>query len=271
VITFGLNHVALRASATPIPGGGEWSVLLVLTDLTTVQRFEQLRRDFVSSVSHELRTPLAAIKVMVETVDEGNADPAEAAEFIARTRSEVDRMVALVNDLLDLSRIEAGVVPITMARVDVRGAAEAAARLFEQVTAARGVAISLPPGGVVAWADQEALVHVLTNLIDNAIKFGPPSAPVNVDAHEEDGRVVIEVRDSGPGIEPADLERVFQRFYKADDSRSQAGTGLGLAIVKHLVLAQGGTVEASSGGDGAVFTVRLAQPPEVEAQAAPGR
>ncbi|GAB4330110.1 MAG: hypothetical protein Kow0010_14940 [Dehalococcoidia bacterium] len=260
IITFGPQRIPLRAVAVPIRGGGEWAVLLIMTDLTEVQRIDQVRRDFLSNVSHELRTPLAAIRAMIETleIDDG-ANREEAREFLHRIHRQVDRLTALVTELLDLSRIESGAITLAPERVDVSALVAEAVSLAQQQIEAAGVTVVKPevPGPTVE-ADRGALLRIVGNLLDNACKFGPPGSTVIIRAREEDSLVAIEVRDEGPGIAAKDLPRVFERFYKGEPSRAGEGVGLGLAIVKHLVRAHGGTVEvASEPGAGATFTVKL--------------
>lgn len=260
VITFGPARQPLRAAAVPITGGGDWAVLLMLTDLTEVQRVDHMRRDFIGNVSHELRTPLAAIRALVETIETGAAAPgAETEAFLGRIHRQVDRLTALVNELLDLSRIESGAVDLHPEEIDLARLAAEAASLLQTRLEARRVQLSLPPTpGPVVEADRPSLLRVLTNLLDNAAKFSPEEGEVSVTLRAEDGLVAVAVRDHGRGISPQALPRVFERFYKGDASRAEEGVGLGLAIVKHIVRSHGGTVDVQSApGEGATFTVRL--------------
>lgn len=259
VITFGPNRIPLHASAVPIPNGGDWAVLLLLTDLTEVQRVDQVRRDFVSNVSHELRTPLASIRALIETIEEGAVDAEDQAEFLARIRQQVDRLTVLVNELLDLSRIESGAIELQPESVALGEVIAEAASLLRTRIEPLGITIECPAReeGVVE-ADRASLLRVVSNLLDNAIKYSPPGAVIHVTVADEGALVAVHVRDEGPGIPEPELPRVFERFYKGEQSRANAGTGLGLAIVKHLVRAHGGTASASSRpGQGAEFTVRL--------------
>jgi two-component system, OmpR family, phosphate regulon sensor histidine kinase PhoR len=259
-VTFGQQRLSLRAVAVPIIDGGDWSVLLILNDLTELQRIDQVRRDFVSNVSHELRTPLASVQALAETMlDDIEAPGEERKEFLERLVKQVERMTVLVNELLDLSRIESGAIrlspePLNLGDVIAEAAAMQQAR-FEQsnITIERPAAIDL-----TVEADQSSLVRAVSNLLDNAIKYAPPNSTVWVEARDEGDVAAITVRDEGPGIAPHDLPRVFERFYKAEQSRSSSGVGLGLAIVKHLVRAHGGTAEVESPpGGGSVFTLKL--------------
>ena len=259
VIQFGAGRIPLRAVAVPIRNGGAWAVLLVLTDLTEVARVDQVRRDFLSNVSHELRTPLASIRALVETIESGAVEPPESAEFLARIRLQVDRITSLVNELLDLSRIESGALELHPESIDLAALAREAADLLRTKAETCSVTIATPPeDGLRIEGDRLSLLRAVSNLLDNAIKYSPPGAAVHVTvaAAGELGELVV--RDEGPGIPPHELPRVFERFYKGDVSRANAGSGLGLAIVKHVVRVHGGTVEASSAeGLGATFTVRL--------------
>lgn len=260
IITFGPNRTPLRASALPIPEGGEWSVLLILTDLTEVQRLDQVRRDFLSNVSHELRTPLASIRALVETIEDGVDDPAEREEFLRRIRMQVDRLTMLVNELLDLSRIESGAIELHPEPIDLGVLLREASALLRTRTEAEEITIKCPDSdrSPIVEADRTSLLRVVSNLLDNAIKYSPRGSTIRAGTIDEGDLVALWVTDEGPGIPEQDLGRVFERFYKGEASRSSAGVGLGLAIVKHLVRAHGGTATVSSTpGHGATFTVRL--------------
>ena len=260
VVTFGARRTPIRAGAVPIHNGGDWAVLLMLTDLTDVQRLDAIRRDFLSNVSHELRTPLASIRAMVETLEDGGLDDRrDAEEFLARIHQQVERLTALVNELLELSRIESGAIEMRPELIDVAALVSEAASLLRTRAEHEQVQIRCPgSAGPSVEGDRTSLLRVVSNLLDNAIKFSPRGGTVTVETRDEGDLVAISVRDEGEGITPGDLPRVFERFYKGDHSRSQSGVGLGLAIVKHVVRAHGGTAEAvSAPGEGATFTVRL--------------
>ncbi len=260
---------SLSATATPIttelgetevdePGT---SVLLTLHDLTPIRQLETTRREFVANVSHELRNPLASVKAMVETLTDGAAgDPAAAADFLGRINREVDRMNALINDLLELSRIERGQADLHREPVDAAATIEAVRADLEHRIAETGVAVTVSAAeGVVAMGDAEKLRQVVSNLLDNALKFTPRGGTIELcaDNSERDG-VLVQVRDSGPGIAPEHLPHLFERFYKADRSRRDQGTGLGLAIAKHIVEMHGGEVGVeSTQGAGSTFWFTL--------------
>lgn len=241
--------------------GGEGAALLVFHDVTEVKRSEQVRRDFVANVSHELRTPLASLKSVLETLQSGALEDREAArDFLARAEAEADRLVQMVEELLELSRIESGAVPLAREPVAVEAVLrEAVERMRPQ--ALRGqVALTLeteerlPP----VLGDAERLERAAVNLIHNAIKFTPAGGTVRVSAAREHDAVVVRVRDTGRGIEPEELPRIFERFYKTDKAREGGGTGLGLAVVKHTIEAHGGTVGVESApGRGATFSFKL--------------
>ncbi len=260
LITYGPGRAPLRAVAVPIPGGGDWAILLVLNDLTEVQRTDQVRRDFLSNVSHELRTPLASIRALVETLESGAVDTAEEeGEFLSRIRQQVDRLTALVNELLDLSRIESGAIELKPELVNLGDVVAEAATLLQTRAETEGVIIEGPGAdGATVEADRASLLRIVSNLLDNAIKYSPRGGTIHVSASTGGEIVTLAVADEGEGIPEQNISRVFERFYKGDTSRATGGVGLGLAIVKHLVRAHGGTVEASSPpGKGATFTVRL--------------
>ena len=260
VVTFGPRRQPLLVAARPIAGGGEWAVLLMLSDLTEVNRVDQMRRDFLSNVSHELRTPLASIRALAETLEAGAVEPgAETSEFTHRILLQVQRLTALVNELLDLSRIESGAVELHPEEMTVGELVAESTALLRQRAESQGVSITFAgDGSLKLEADRAALLRVLNNLLDNALKFSPPRSTVTIDCADEGDLVAISVMDEGPGIAAAELPRVFERFYKGEHSRAGGGVGLGLAIVKHTVRLHGGTAGAvSEPGAGATFTVRI--------------
>lgn len=255
------NRRFLRAIITPIVGGGAWSSLVVFHDLTDVKRVEEVRRDFVANVSHELRTPLAAIKSVIETLDGGAMDDkAVAHDFLGRADAEVDRLVQMVEELLELSRIESGEMPVSHERVDVAAVIESAADRMrapaERAGLTLGVSVQSDLPGTTG--DRVSLERAIVNLVHNAIKFTPEGGRIEIAGRPDRGGVTIEVSDTGVGIEPADLPRVFERFFKVDRARRAGGTGLGLALVKHTAEAHGGRVEAESRlGEGSRFRMWL--------------
>ena len=249
----------LRASAKPL-GGGE--ILLAVQDLSSLRRLETQRRDFVANVSHELRTPLASLRAMVETLQDGAiGDRAAALDFLTRIQQEVDGLSQLVNELLALSRIESGEERLETTAVSPRLLLERCAERMTPLAERAGItlAVEQPHELPAVRADPEQIGRVLTNLVHNALRFTPAGGTVTLGATADDGRVALWVRDTGVGIDPDDLERVFERFYKADRARATGGTGLGLAIAKHIVQAHAGTIGAASDGPGrgSTFTFTL--------------
>ena len=235
--------------------------VVVLQDVTEIRRLESVRRDFVANVSHELRTPLASIRALAETLEAGAMDDAVVGpDFLRRIVTEVDRMTQLVDGLIDLGRLQAGRMglhrePTTVAAM----VGDAVDRLEPQVAAERlRVVVDVPAGLPPLDVDRVRVDQVLTNLLHNAVKFTPAEGTITVRAWATGDRVAIEVSDTGVGIGPDEVERVFERFYKSDQSRHSAGTGLGLAIAKHIVLAHGGTIGVASELEvGSTFTVEL--------------
>ncbi|MGE5594406.1 MAG: ATP-binding protein [Hyphomicrobiales bacterium] len=260
VISLGPERMPVRAVAVPIRNGGTWAVLLLLADLTEVTRIDQVRRDFLGNVSHELRTPLASISALVETLESGAVEPgAETEEFLRRIRQQVDGMTELVNEFLDLSRIESGALELRPEPIDLTALVQEAVGLLRTRAERLEVTIQPPESeGPVVEGDHMALLRVVSNLLDNAIKFSPCGGTVVIATRDEGELGAISVHDDGPGMAEHEVGRVFERFYKGDAARSGGGSGLGLAIVKHIVRVHGGTATVeSSPGKGATFTVRL--------------
>ncbi len=231
-------------SARPLAEGG---TLLVLSDVTDLRRLETIRRDFVANVSHELKTPLTAIAGYAETLA-AEASDAQATGFAQTIVENARRMQRLVDDLLDLSRIESGSWEPEPRSVDVETAAREAWGPFAERAAGRDVAFESATDSSDINADPEALRQIFTNLFDNALRHTPTGGRIRVSAQRVGHDSVVRVSDTGSGIGADHLPRIFERFYRVDPGRSrqEGGTGLGLAIVKHLVEAHGGRVEAES-------------------------
>ncbi|MBV9329283.1 MAG: PAS domain-containing protein [Chloroflexi bacterium] len=252
----------IQAVATPLP---EHRRLVVLQDISDLRRSEVARRDFVANVSHELRTPVAALKALVETLEQGAIDdPIEGPQFLHRMHVEVDGLAQMVTELLDLARAEAGRLDLCLApcRADelVREAASRATPTANQADLELDVVL---PDHDDLWvsADSRRIGQVLSNLLGNAVKFTPSGGRIETGARRKGDRVELWVSDTGVGIEPQHLSRVFERFYKTDPSRAAGtGTGLGLAIAKHLVLAHAGQIWAESSGNGRGTTFHVALP-----------
>lgn len=244
-----LEKIFVQAGATLMDSGLPGAVLLILQDLTRIRKLESLRRDFVSNVSHELRTPLASMKALTETLREGAIDDPPAAErFLGRMDIEIDSLTQMVEELLELSRIESGRVPLERRLVPPGELIDKAVdRMVLQaqragLTIEKQVDENLPRVSV----DFSRMVQVIVNLLHNAIKFTHPGGLITCGTEKQEDGVVFFVRDTGVGIDPESLPRIFERFYKADKARSGGGTGLGLSIARHLVEAHGGRIWATS-------------------------
>ena len=255
------DRLFVQATAAPLGAAMPGCTLMVFTDITRLRRLETVRRDFVSNVSHELRTPLASLKALTETLDQGALeDPPAARRFLGRMDQEIDNLIQLVQEFLELSRIESGRVPLERAAVSPQHiTAPAVERMSLQAERAGLTLEHLTPADLpVVLADSTRLQQVLVNLIHNAVKFTQPGGKVQVGAYAEARQVVFFVRDTGVGIAPDSLSRIFERFYKADRARSGGGTGLGLSIARHLVELHGGRIWADSvQGQGSTFYFSL--------------
>ena len=251
-----------RAAAVSAAGGG--GAVLVLHDITDLRRADQIRRDFVANVSHELRTPLTAIRGYVEALQDEPGQPESTHHFLDILGRQTRRMERLVSDLLRLARLDARQETLEVARCDMRQIFGAVvADLMPSITAKQQrVTIDIPPEACELSADAAKLHDIARNLVENAVNYSPEQAELRLSAARRDGSFSFSVADSGPGIPPEDLTRVFERFYRVDKSRSRpGGTGLGLSIVKHLVELHGGQVTAANRPEGgAIFTVRLPPP-----------
>ncbi len=228
----------------------EQGAVLVLHDLTEVRRLEEVRRDFVANVSHELKTPLTSISGYAETLAGPEMDEATRRRFVATILSNTQRMIRLVDDLLDLSRIEGGRWNLARVPVDLAAMVQDSWSELSSKAAARQVhfALECVPESVRAFVDPDALRQILGNLFDNALRYVPDAGHVTFRATYQDGGVLTSVSDDGIGIAAEHLPRIFERFYRVDPSRSRdaGGTGLGLSIVRRLVEAHGGRVSAES-------------------------
>jgi two-component system phosphate regulon sensor histidine kinase PhoR len=251
----------LQAIVTPLQGAEPSACLVIFQDLTQVRRLETVRRDFISNISHELRTPLASLRALADTLRDGALeDPPAARRFLDRMETEVDALAQMVQELLELSRIESGQVPFRLAPVAVADVVlPPVERLRPQAERfVLRLADDLPPDLPPVLADVERIQQVVTNLVHNAIKFTPSGGEVTISAAVSTDEVVVSVRDTGVGIPADDLPRIFERFYKADYARSGGGTGLGLAIAKHIVQGHGGRIWAESiEGRGSTFYFSL--------------
>ncbi len=253
------GHVEERAitlhdrdfNARAIALDGDLATILVVRDETRVHHLERVRRDFVSNVSHELRTPITAVQLIAETLANGGLeDPGAAADFVRRIGQEASHMAQMVEELLELSTIESGLRPMVSERVPIVTLMSSLDRL-RPLAESKGVSLDVrvDAGTPDLVGDSSHLGQVLRNLAHNAIKFTPAGGRIEISASPGGpGHVVLRCRDTGVGITPADLPRIYERFWKADSSRQRdgEGSGLGLAIVRHVVEAHGGTVSVTS-------------------------
>jgi two-component system phosphate regulon sensor histidine kinase PhoR len=249
---------------------------IVIEDFTELRRLERARRDFIANISHELRTPLASVRLLAETLEEAiDTDPEQAQAFVEKIENEVQHLSALVTELLDLSRIESGQTPMSIEPVEAELLVrEVMARMLPQAQRHRvQLGTEIEQGKTLVAADSKQIARVLVNLLHNAIKFTPSGGAVVIGTRPQNGNEGTAqsffVRDTGAGIAPEDLPRIFERFYKVNRARSKAdfsmteslgsgGSGLGLAIARHVVEAHGGRIKAESTlGQGSTFTFTL--------------
>jgi two-component system phosphate regulon sensor histidine kinase PhoR len=277
----GLGAKSLTVHAARLAGVPDRGIILVLHDTTELRRLERVRQEFVANVSHELKTPLSVIKACIETLLDGAVDDTEhRGAFLERIADQTERLHRLILDLLSLARIESDLEIFEFQNVALGPVVEACLERHRALAEGKvqrlevcGPAKIIPSladtdsaaaADITAWADEEAIGQILDNLVENAVKYTPPGGRIAVSWQAADGQVCLEVEDTGIGIAPADLPRIFERFYRVDKARSRemGGTGLGLAIVKHLVQAMHGSVRATSQpGGGTTFSVLLPRSP----------
>jgi two-component system phosphate regulon sensor histidine kinase PhoR len=260
----GIKPRRLLAFVTALRGDEEddEGLIAVFVDVTDLRRLESLRRDFVANVSHELKTPVTAVRSAAETVRASvENDPKAAIRFIDMIERNAQRLQSLIEDLLELSRIESKEFRLRKEKVDLTQVFSIVVALFRERAAAKGITLEARGERSIAdlETDQRALEQILSNLVDNAVKYCPAGSRITLSAAAADaGHVRIQVEDTGPGIDERHLPRLFERFYRVDAGRSReiGGTGLGLSIVKHLGEALGGSVSVESRlGQGSTFTV----------------
>ena len=251
----------LNVIATPLSEGSDEGVLLTLQDVTSLWQVETTRREFVSNVSHELRSPLAAIRAMTETLQDGALNDTDTAQdFLTRILNDTQRMTTMVNELLELSRLESGQAPIHLAPVSLESVvAEIESRFDVSPDHERlKLETNVPDGIPLVMGEADKLNQVLANLVENAVKVTGDGGLISISANATDRWVEVKVSDNGIGIAREHLPHVFERFYKVDRSRRDGGTGLGLAIAKHLVQAHGGDIKVESvEGEGSAFSFTL--------------
>ena len=256
------RNLFLQIFVTPFEEHGTRGFLVILQDLTQVRFLQTVRRDFISNISHELRTPLAAIRAIVETLQDGALEDKEIADhFLDRASGELDTMTNMVEELLELARIESGEVPLRMVETDVRELIKVPLERIHNQAHRENISVvaEIPDGLPMVLADAERMHRVVSNLLHNAVKFTSAGGTIRIAAYTEGNSasdVVVLVHDSGIGIPEEDIDRIFERFYKSDRARTRSvgGTGLGLAIAKHLVEAHGGRIWVRSvEGKGSTF------------------
>jgi two-component system, OmpR family, phosphate regulon sensor histidine kinase PhoR len=256
---FQVTSVALR----PPTQEGLAGILLVFHDVTQVRSLEGVRKDFVANVSHELRTPLSIITGYLETLLEAPPDRATTKKFLATMHKHAERLNLLVDDLLELSRLETRRLPLNFQAIQLRTCVARALERSDSLinTVGATVQVDIPNEMPVVEADPVKLEQAIFNLLDNSLKYGgKPGLKVWISVKPSGSDLLLEVKDNGPGIPLADQPHIFERFYRVhkDRSRDAGGTGLGLSIVKHTIQAHGGTVSLDSApGSGATFTIRL--------------
>ena len=258
----GGERLELTASGTPLPEG---RVFLLAEDESSLKRVEAVRRDFVANISHELKTPIGAVSVLGEAIEAAKDDPAEVERFASRLQMETSRLAELVNQIIDLSRLQSSDPMLTREVLDVAEVVnEAISRSQERATAREVSLILARTVHARVLGDRWQLVDAVSNLVQNAINYSDERARVTLSVLvvtvDGDQHVEIKVSDHGIGIKPEEQERIFERFYRVDYGRSRlsGGTGLGLSIVRHIALAHGGTIRVwSRPGQGSTFTLRL--------------
>ena len=250
---------SFAATATPVRSGGASGAVLVLHEISELRRLERVRQDFVANVSHEFRTPLTAIQGFAETLLGGALeDPANRRRFVEIIRDHATRLARLTEDLLELSRIEAGELKLEFQPVSVQQLVDSCAETASLKAGAKQLVLELavPEGLPAVRGDANRLQEVLQNLLDNAVQYTPSGGHIQVTAAGNNGQVVITVADTGIGIPQAEQSRIFERFYRVDDARSReaGGTGLGLSIARHIVEVHGGRIWVESTvGEGSHF------------------
>jgi two-component system phosphate regulon sensor histidine kinase PhoR len=252
---------AVEITVLPVETEGEQVGLIVLRDVTDLRRLELVRREFVANVSHELKTPLASIRALADTLEAGAIDdPEVSGNFLGRIVYEVDRLNALVDELLDLGRLESGRLVLDYRSIRPADLIDAAVGRMQTQIDQAGLSLTTDVSETLApvMVDAARIEQVLINLIQNAVKFTPAGGSIAIRATEQAGMLIIEVVDTGAGIHEDEVPRLFERFYKSDRARRSAGTGLGLAIAKHIVLAHNGQIGVRSTlGRGSTFTIEL--------------
>lgn len=263
VFALTVSPVSSPRQASGAPAAGRMGAVVVLYEITELRRLEQVRKDFVANVSHELKSPLTSIQGFAETLLAGAMDdPANNRRFVEIIRNHALRLSRITDDLLKLSRIEAGKLDLELRPVSLASLIEAAVESTRPRAEANrlALAVNCPADLPRVQADANLLREVLQNLLDNAVQYTPAGGRIEVSAKAAEGSVAVTIADNGIGIPEAEQERIFERFYRVDPARSReiGSTGLGLAIVRHIVEAHGGQIAVESAvGRGSEFTVTI--------------
>ena len=250
------NDKTYRVYFSPVTDRG---AIILFLDITEKSLSEKLRREFSANVSHELKTPLTTIYGNVEMLENGMVKEADTAQFYGKIKDEAARLIALIEDIIMLSQLDENKSDITTENVDMASVAAEVIQSLEPKAKSQYVDVTVSGTGIL-YANRSQMTELFYNLIDNAIKYNKPGGTVHVEISEAKDGTIITVSDTGIGIPPESQNRVFERFYRVDKSRSKktGGTGLGLAIVKHIVMAYGGTVELQSSMDkGTIITISI--------------
>ncbi|MHB8877874.1 MAG: sensor histidine kinase [Myxococcaceae bacterium] len=263
--------VPLLVNAAPVRErvGRVTGAVTVFQDISRLKRLEQQREDFIRAVSHDLRTPLSTVVVAAEVIKRQAGNPQKVVRGVESVVTAARRMDAMIQNLVDSARIEAGQLVLERERLELRDQLEGLIERLAGAMETQRITLELPPGVPEVWADPLHVERMLTNLLSNALKYGEPGTPVRVSLAERPDEVQVAVSDQGPGIAPEDLRHLFERYYRAPGARERRhGVGLGLFIVKGLVEAHGGRVwvESAPGrGSTFYFTLPRAQPAHPEA------
>ncbi|MFZ2635447.1 MAG: ATP-binding protein [Rectinemataceae bacterium] len=267
----------LLVNVSPLGDDGSEGLVLTATDTSALRRLETVRRDFIANLSHELRTPIQLIRGFAETLRAGEETPEQAQHYIEIIEKNAIRMERIIADLLSLARLERDSSGwMTVGPCSLKAIADTVLESMAPQAAARSIGLEFRyPEDLKFTANSGLVEQALINLVENAVRYSPPESIVMIEGRVSGDSLELSVRDRGSGIPAPDLERIFERFYRADKSRDRksGGTGLGLAIVRHIALAHGGTVQAESwAGEGSVFTLRLplAGPPAATVEPASG-
>jgi two-component system phosphate regulon sensor histidine kinase PhoR len=257
-----LRHRGLYLGMIATPLATEPGCLVLIQDLSRLNKLEMIRKDFIANVSHELRTPVSSIKLLSETLEEGALeDPGVSKKFLGQMIQEVDKLEGIVEGMTTLAKIESGEVRLKKKPVDIVRLVEQVTKRLQGMAAEKEQALTvvIPAEEVLVMADALQLEQVIFNITHNAIKFTPPGGTVTIRVTFDEQQVVVSTSDTGFGIDPADLARIFERFFKSDKSHSSQGSGLGLAISRHIIEAHSGRIwaEPAPGGKGSRISFSL--------------